>query len=111
MCIDSFYFSQVLLDTQTNVNSDDNATATSTAPAQPQITINELCEATSIKKEDVISTLQNLNMINYYKGQYILTLNQDLIDKHKKELSKRSVSIDTKALKWTPKDWSKRAKW
>lgn len=41
-----------------------------------QITINEICELTSIKKEDVISTLQNLNLINYYKGQYIVTLNR-----------------------------------
>jgi histone acetyltransferase HTATIP len=43
---------------------------------QPAITINEICEQTSIKKEDVISTLQKLNLINYYKGQYILTLNK-----------------------------------
>lgn len=41
-----------------------------------QITINEICELTSIKKEDVISTLQNLNLINYYKGQYIITINR-----------------------------------
>ena len=43
---------------------------------KPLITINEICELTSIKKEDVISTLQNLNLINYYKGQYIITLNK-----------------------------------
>ena len=33
----------------------------------PQITINDICEQTSIKKEDVISTLQSMNLINYYK--------------------------------------------
>lgn len=43
---------------------------------KPQITISEICELTSIRKEDVISTLQNLNLINYYKGQYILMLNK-----------------------------------
>lgn len=36
----------------------------------------EICEMTSIKKEDVISTLQNLNLINYYKGQYIISVNK-----------------------------------
>ena len=77
----------------------------------PNITINDICEQTSIKKEDVISTLQKLNLINYYKGQYILTLNQDLIEKHKKEMNKRLLRIDSRALHWTPKDWSKRAKW
>lgn len=55
----------------------------------PQITINEVCEQTSIKKEDVISTLQSMNLINYYKGQYILCLQKDLLDKHQKELAKR----------------------
>ena len=76
-----------------------------------QITINELCEATAIKKDDVISTLQNLNMINYYKGQYVLTLNKELIDKHKKEVEKRSITIDPKALHCSQNDWSQRSKW
>ncbi len=77
----------------------------------PSITINEICEQTSIKKDDVVSTLQKLNLINYYKGQYILTLNQDLVEKHKKDLSKRILRIDPRCLHWSPKDWSKRAKW
>ena len=46
----------------------------------PSVTINEICEQTSIKKDDVVSTLQKLNLINYYKGQYILTLNQGSAD-------------------------------
>ena len=50
----------------------------------PSITINEICEQTSIKKEDVISTLQSMNLINYYKGQYILCLQKDLLEKHQK---------------------------
>ena len=84
-----------------------------TDPAEnpPQITINEICERTSIKKDDVISTLQKLNLINYYKGQYILTLNKELVGKHMKEMNKRKLRIDPKALHWTPKDWSKRSKW
>ncbi len=77
----------------------------------PSITINEICEQTSIKKEDVISTMQKLSLIAYYKGQYILTLNKDLMEKHKKEMGKRSLRIDPNCLHWTPKDWSKRAKW
>uniref|UniRef100_A0A4Y0BGH3 Histone acetyltransferase n=1 Tax=Anopheles funestus TaxID=62324 RepID=A0A4Y0BGH3_ANOFN len=47
---------------------------------KPQITINEICELTSIKKEDVISTLQILNLINYYKGQYIICINKETIE-------------------------------
>ena len=66
---------------------------------------------TSIKKEDVVSTLQHMNLIQYYKGQYIIVLNKDLIKKAKKGMERRTMRIDPKHLHWTPKDWSKRGKW
>lgn len=78
---------------------------------KPQITINEICELTSIKKEDVISTLQNLNLINYYKGQYIITLGKEIIQSQQKAMESKKIRIDPKCLHWTPKDWGKRAKW
>ncbi|XP_022118996.1 histone acetyltransferase Tip60 isoform X2 [Pieris rapae] len=78
---------------------------------KPLITINEICELTSIKKEDVISTLQNLNLINYYKGQYIISVNKETVQQHQKAMERKLLRIDPKCLHWTPKDWSKRAKW
>ncbi|XP_075693473.1 histone acetyltransferase KAT5 isoform X2 [Rhinoderma darwinii] len=78
---------------------------------RPQITINEISEITSVKKEDVISTLQYLNLINYYKGQYILTLSEDIVEGHERAMLKRILRIDSKCLHFTPKDWSKRGKW
>ncbi|XP_052270037.1 histone acetyltransferase KAT5-like isoform X2 [Dreissena polymorpha] len=78
---------------------------------KPLITINEISELTSIKKEDVISTLQHLNLINYYKGQYIIVLSRELLKSHYKAMSKRKIRIDPKCLHWQPKDWSKRGKW
>ena len=66
---------------------------------------------TSIKKEDLISTLQHLNLINYYKGQYIITLQQEALDTHDRAMAKRKIRIDAKCLHWQPKDWSKRGKW
>jgi len=71
----------------------------------------EISELTSIKKEDVISTLQHLNLINYYKGQYILTITKEAMDVYVKASAKRPVRIDPKCLHWQPKDWSKRGKW
>ena len=71
----------------------------------------ELAEMTSIKKDDLISTLQHLNLINYYKGQYIITLTRDAIDSHNRAVAKRKIKIDPKCLHWQPKDWSKRGKW
>lgn len=66
---------------------------------------------TSIKKDDVISTLRTLNLINYYKGQYVVCITKEMADTQKKAMEKRSIRIDSKCLHWTPKDWSKRSKW
>ena len=71
----------------------------------------EISELTSIKKEDVVSTLQHLNLVNYYKGQYILTITKEAMDVYTKASAKRAVRIDPKCLHWQPKDWSKRGKW
>ena len=71
----------------------------------------EICELTSIKKEDVVSTLQNLNLINYYKGQYIISINRETVSNHIAAMEKRKLRIDPNCLHWTPKDWSKRTKW
>lgn len=71
----------------------------------------EICEKTSIRKEDVVSTLQNMNLIQYYKGQYIICLTREVLDRHAKSMVKRKIRIDPKCIKWIPKDWSKRGKW
>nr|QDG00796.1 histone acetyltransfease KAT5-2 [Brachionus koreanus] len=72
-----------------------------------QISIQELSEITSIKKEDIVSTLQHLNIITYYKGQYVIVLDSNLIENHNQAMKKRKIRIDPKLLHWTPKDWSK----
>ncbi|MBN3295379.1 KAT5 acetyltransferase, partial [Amia calva] len=97
------YWSQTILEILMDLKSDNGE--------RPQITINEISEITSVKKEDVISTLQYLNLINYYKGQYILTLSEDIVEGHERAMQKRHLRIDPKCLHFTPKDWSKRGKW
>ena len=71
----------------------------------------EICEQTKIKKEDIISTLHNLGLLNYYRGQFIITLSKDLLDSHHRAMSKRIIRIDSTCLHWKPKDWTKRGKW
>ncbi|XP_016331720.1 histone acetyltransferase KAT5-like isoform X2 [Sinocyclocheilus anshuiensis] len=97
------YWSQTILEILMDLKSENGE--------RPQITINEISEITSVKKEDVISTLQYLNLINYYKGQYILTLSEDIVEGHEHAMQKRHLRIDPKCLHFTPKDWSKRGKW
>ena len=98
------YWSETILEILINLKADD-------PNEKPQITIHELSEQTSIKKEDVISTLQYLNLINYYKGQYIITLTKDVLNSYERAIQKRKIRIDRNCLHWTPKDWSKRGKW
>eukprot|EP00731_Ephydatia_muelleri_P027725 Em0019g598a len=97
------YWSQTILEILLDVKGHDGN--------PPSITINEICEQTSIRKEDVVSTLQYLQLVQYYKGQYIITLLSDVLDRHKRAMGKRRLRIDPKCIKWTPKDWSKRGKW
>ena len=75
------------------------------------IIYSELCELTSIRKEDVVSTLQNMNLVQYYKGQYVICLSEEVLERHARSMKKRKIRIDPKCIKWTPKDWSKRGKW
>merc|ERR1739838_5562 len=78
---------------------------------RPQITINQICDKTCIKKEDVISVLQHRNLVNYFKGQYIIVVANEVIEGHKRSMAKRKMRIDANCLHWHPKDWTKRGKW
>lgn len=98
------YWSQTILEILLNLKPNESG-------ERPCITINEISEMTSIKKDDVISTLQHLNLINYYKGQYIITLSDEQIQTQERAMAKRPIRIDPKCLHWQPKDWSKRGKW
>lgn len=77
----------------------------------PSLTVQEICEKTSIRKEDVIATLKHLQLLLYYRGQHVIVLSDDIIKKHYANMRKRTVRIDPSKLKWTPKDWSKRGRW
>ncbi|XP_014675658.1 PREDICTED: histone acetyltransferase KAT5-like isoform X2 [Priapulus caudatus] len=98
------YWSHTILEILVDMKPSENG-------ERPQITINEISELTSIKKEDVISTLQYLNLINYYKGQYVIVLTKEVLESHMRAMQKRKLRIDPKCLHWTAKDWSKRGKW
>ncbi|EDW75474.2 uncharacterized protein Dwil_GK23796 [Drosophila willistoni] len=77
---------------------------------RPSISVKEISECTSIRKEDVISTLHLSNIIKYYRGQYIACITPEIIEQHKRSLEKRSVRIDINYLRYEPKEWVKRHK-
>lgn len=75
------------------------------------VSVETLGEMTSIKHEDIVSTLQHLNIIKHYKGQNCIVLTDELLADHDKAMAKRTVRIDPKCLSWTPTDWAKRGTW
>lgn len=67
------------------------------------LSIRDISQLTSIKTEDVISTLQSLNLIKYWRGQHIIAVSPKVIEEHLKVNPKHaSRNIDAKCLHWTP---------
>jgi histone acetyltransferase MYST1 len=46
------------------------------------LSIKELSQLTAIKTEDIIRTLQHLNLIKYWKGQHIISVTPKVIEDH-----------------------------
>uniref|UniRef100_A0A7S0MTP5 Histone acetyltransferase n=1 Tax=Pyramimonas obovata TaxID=1411642 RepID=A0A7S0MTP5_9CHLO len=65
------------------------------------ISIKDLSEMTAIKTDDIISTLQHLNLIQYQKGQHVLYANPKIVEQHLKEVGSGCI-IESHKLVWTP---------
>jgi len=68
------------------------------------LSIKDLSGMTSITQGDIISTLQSLNLVKYWKGQHVICVTPKLIEEHLKsaEYNKPRLIVDIDALKWTP---------
>ncbi|XP_074552702.1 histone acetyltransferase KAT7-like isoform X3 [Halichoeres trimaculatus] len=69
-----------------------------------EISIKEISQETAVNPVDIVSTLQSLQMLKYWKGKHLVLKRQDLIDDWKAKETKRGngKTIDPIALKWTP---------
>lgn len=56
---------------------------------------------TGIKTEDIISTLQHLEMIKFWKGQHVIFVNQEVIDEYMKQ-NKKLRLCKPDCLHWEP---------
>ncbi|CAL5225365.1 g8169 [Coccomyxa viridis] len=66
------------------------------------ISIKELSAATMIKTEDIISTLQHLNLIQYQKGQHVICAAPAVIERHLKQAGSPGLQVDPKFIVWCP---------
>lgn len=74
---------------------------------QGTVAIKDVSEATSIKTEDIISTLQFLGLIRYFKGQHVICATPKLLEQHSNLTKKDKAVLDPHKLKWDPMCWSK----
>lgn len=66
------------------------------------MTIRELSDRTAIQIEDIISTLQALHLIKYWKGQHVVSVSRPLIEGY---LAKNRAPLNLakpECLRWTP---------
>lgn len=83
------YWTHTLLTLMANQKAEDN------------IHIKGLSDMTAIKTEDIISTLQSLNMIKCWKGQHVVFVSRDMIKEYLSR-NKRIRLCHSKYLTWVP---------
>ncbi|KAI5744974.1 hypothetical protein M8J76_007123 [Diaphorina citri] len=70
-----------------------------------QISIKDMSQEMAINAYDIVSTLQALGMMKYWKGKHIILKRQDVLDEHeekKKAMKLKIKEVDPSCLKWTP---------
>ena len=59
---------------------------------------------TMIRTDDIISTLQHLNMIQYQKGQHVILAAPHIIEAHLRKCGSPGLQVDPTKIVWTPYD-------
>lgn len=67
-----------------------------------ECTIDELCHLTSFTSQDIIHTLQSLNMFRYVRGQYVICLTDDALSRYERKKTDKRHRIDPTKLRWKP---------
>ncbi len=72
--------------------------------AEKEISIKNFSEEMGINSYDIVSTLQYLGMIKYWKGQHVILKKEDLIEEYLRKTRNRPKGrqIYPNALKWRP---------
>lgn len=66
------------------------------------IIFQELSDMTAIKADDILSTLQSLDLIQYRKGQHAICADPKVLDRHLKAAGRGGLEVDVSKLIWTP---------
>jgi histone acetyltransferase HTATIP len=69
---------------------------------QGEITIGELSDMTSFTSDDILSTLQHMDILRYFKGQFVICVNAKHVEMYEKMKKKQKIRIDPSKLDWIP---------
>ncbi|KAF9952233.1 Histone acetyltransferase [Mortierella alpina] len=67
-----------------------------------ELSIDDIASRTAFQPTDVLHTLQNLNALKYYHGQYVIVLSDTVIKNAERALKKKRREVEPKALNWKP---------
>lgn len=76
-----------------------------------EISIKDLSQETAINAYDIVSTLQELGMLKYWKGRHLVLKKKDILDDFKQKMKKKKNhrTIDPNSLHWAPPSQAKSA--
>ncbi|CAG2174011.1 unnamed protein product [Oppiella nova] len=68
------------------------------------LSIRDLSQMTSITQNDIIGTLQSLNMVKYWKGQHVICVTPKLVEEHLKsaQYKRPRLTVENGCLRWSP---------
>ena len=67
------------------------------------MSIKDISEATAVRTDDVVKTLESLSLIKYWKGDHIISVTQKIIEEHLRSIAgQKNIDIDPDRLHWTP---------
>eukprot|EP00531_Pseudo-nitzschia_arenysensis_P001489 CAMPEP_0116148286 /NCGR_PEP_ID=MMETSP0329-20121206/18270_1 /TAXON_ID=697910 /ORGANISM="Pseudo-nitzschia arenysensis, Strain B593" /LENGTH=562 /DNA_ID=CAMNT_0003644397 /DNA_START=157 /DNA_END=1845 /DNA_ORIENTATION=- len=104
------YWTYVLLHLLAKYNPLEGKNANANGQCQPvgdsstasNLTIKDISMTTAMKQEDIISTLQYLDMIRSWKGQHVVYVQQETIDRYMKKQTKPLRLCKPEFLDWDP---------
>ncbi|XP_022917911.1 histone acetyltransferase KAT7 [Onthophagus taurus] len=73
--------------------------------AGTQLSVKDISQEMAIHSYDIVSTLQALGMMKYWKGKHIILRKQDVLDEYAERVKRRGTllkEVDPECLRWTP---------
>ncbi|OAF67843.1 C-Myc-binding protein [Intoshia linei] len=74
---------------------------------RPSVSITSISESTGMKKDDILATIQHLVILNYYHGQYVISITDEHYN-HYNIYMKKYRQIDSSCIRYATREWTGR---